>query len=189
MLDHKVVEKVDRPDDPRRCQGVVPTGQCNNLKVEGSNYCLAHGGASTIKKQEAESLYRFRVDKYRNRINEIAKSSNIKSLREEIGVLRMLLEERMNSIGDDLGQLMLNSGELSEMVVKIDKLVNSCHNLESKLGVMIDKTTLLNLTEQIVKIIGDEIKSLEQSDEILDRISSQILSVMNEQVGEDQAAN
>lgn len=135
---------------------------------------MSHGGASTIKKQEAESLYRFRVDKYRNRINEIAKSSNVKCLREEIGVLRMLLEERMNSIGDDLGQLILQSGDLSEMVVKIDKLVNSCHNLEAKLGVMIDKTTMLVLTEQIVKIISDEIKD----GDVLDRISTQILTVM-----------
>jgi len=177
MLDHQVVEKMSRPDDPNRCQGIVPSGQCTNLKVGQSNYCLSHGGASSIKKEEAKSIYNFRVDKYRLRINEIAKSSNIKSLREEIGVLRMLLEERMNSIGDDLGQLILQSGDLSEMVVKIDKLVNSCHNLESKLGVMIDKTTLLAITEQIVAIISSEIND----SEILDKISTQILNVMEQQ--------
>lgn len=175
-LDHTIVQKIERPDDPRRCQAVVPSGQCNNVKVDGSDYCLAHGGASTIKKQEKEGLYRFRVQKYHHRINEIAKSSNIKSLREEIGVLRMILEEKLNACGASLPELLLNSGDLSELVMKIDKLVNSCHGLESKLGVMIDKSTLMTIVDQMVQIIGKEVEDPEK----LDRIAVELVRVMEQ---------
>jgi hypothetical protein len=174
-LDHKVVEKITRPDDPRRCQAVVPSGQCDNVAVEGGKNCYAHGGYSTVKKQERESIYRFRVQKYQQRVGEIAKSSNIKCLREEIGVLRMILEEKLNACQND-AELLLNSGDLSDLVVKIDKLVNSCHGLESKLGVMIDKSTLLSLVDQMVAIIGKEI----EDPELVDKIAVQLLTVMEQ---------
>lgn len=174
-LDHAIVQKVERPDDPQRCQAVTPKGQCENLGVAPGKNCYAHGGASAVKAQAKESIYRFRVQKYQERVGEIARSSNIKSLREEIGVLRMLLEEKLNACEND-AELLLNSGDLSDLVIKIEKLVNSCHGLEAKLGVMIDKATLLSMVEQMVQIISKEVEDPEK----LDKIAVAIMQVMEQ---------
>ena len=172
-LDHEVVEKVKFPDDPERCQGMTPSGQCMNKQVKGSQYCLAHGGASTLKSQQRESIYRFRVEKYQQRVGEISRSPIIKSLREEIGVLRMLLEEKLNNCKND-NELILASGEISELVTKIDKLVNSCNSIELKLGILIDKQTLMGIVDQIVNVLSDQITDTT----LLDKIASQILLII-----------
>ena len=70
----------------------------------------------------------------------------------------------------DTNELLLYSGRIMEFVTKIEKLVVSCHRLESNLGQLLDKASTLNLAAQIVTIVAEEVND----PEITDRISSRI---------------
>jgi hypothetical protein len=43
------IERVKSPDDPERCQGIVPAhGQCLMRAVPGGKRCIFHGGSSEL---------------------------------------------------------------------------------------------------------------------------------------------
>lgn len=163
-------KRVEDPDDPKRCQAIAGHSQCLNVQVEGSNYCLAHGGNRAVVEQKKESLRNYRLAKYQSRLDEFADSTQVKSLRDEIGVLRILVEERMNQCKDS-NDLMMHSSVLSDLVARIEKLVSSCHRIEASLGALLDKTQAIQLGQEIVEIISRHVND----EDALDAISGEII--------------
>lgn len=150
-------ERISSDDDPERCQGVIPgRGQCINRRLSGSNFCAAHGGNVGNEMQKAASLRRYRLAKWQSRVDELATDSGIKDLKDEVAILRMMLEEQLTACKTSM-DLMLNSGRISDMVMKIDKVVGSCQRLDKELGGLIDKSTAMRLGQEIVRIIGEQI--------------------------------
>lgn len=163
--------RVSEPDDPNRCQAVVQgRGQCLNVAVEGTTTCPAHGGAANAKVVETRQLNMYRVKKYQARLSEFAEHDKIKGLRDEIGILRMLIEERMNICHSDL-DLMLHSSVLSDLVMKVEKLVTSCNRLEGQLGSMLDKTQALQLGNEVVEIVARHV----ENEQVLEEIANEII--------------
>jgi len=166
------IKRVSDPADPQRCQGVIPSkGQCLNKSLEHSDYCAVHGGnkgEEAYEKQQANN-YRLFKWKWKNRLNELSESNNIKSLREEIGILRVLMEERLSRI-DDATDLILQSGPISDLVMKIDRVVNSCHKLEGSMGQLLDKAAVLQFANEVIEIIDQEINDPEAVKRIADRM-------------------
>ncbi len=176
--DYKI-EKVAE-DDPRRCQCTqTQYGQCMNKQVEGSDYCIAHGGNHAINKRNKEAMHNYQLTKWQAKLDQHRDSPNIKSLRDEVAILRMTLEERLNHCSTEL-DLILQSGPISDLVMKIDKLVNSCHKLEGSLGQLLDKQAILQFAGEVIDVItrnlDDPIK--------IDLISSGILEIVG-RVGKD----
>lgn len=147
-------ERIDRMDDPNRCQCVTTRGQCTNKALEGSKFCGAHGGNKAQEATEKANLSGYRLAKYQNRLREFSDSDKIKSLRDEIGILRILIEERFNFGCKNDMDLLLQSGPLSDLIMKVEKLVTSCDRIESKLGLMMDKTQIMQLATEVVEIIS-----------------------------------
>lgn len=148
------MKRVSDPADPRRCQHVIPTkGQCLNESVEGQHYCGAHGGHAHAAARDKSVMRNYRIALYQNRMDEKAGGSEIKSLRDEIAILRILVEERMNACKDS-HDLMMQSGPISDLIMRVDKVVNSCNRLEMQLGVMLDKTQALQWASEIIEIVG-----------------------------------
>ena len=166
-------ERVDA-DDPNRCQYIIPTrGQCILKACEGSSYCAAHGGNRGFQSKEKQSLKNYRLNKFADRISEKSSSSDILSLRNEIGILRLLLEEKINRCADE-SDLVMMSGPLSDLVIKIEKMVSSCNRLDSKLGNYLDRNEILQFSQVIVKIISDNI----EDEALLEKISSEIYNAL-----------
>jgi hypothetical protein len=147
-------ERIDDPADPRRCQGIVGGNyQCIYVSVPGSNYCIAHSANTSGRAAEARKAeWNYNLHKYRARIQQFAENPRVKSLREEVGVLRLLLETVLNKCEDETA-LMIYTSKISELVLKIEKVVASCHNLEAKTGQVLDKTAVINLCEAVVQVI------------------------------------
>ena len=163
-------------DDPRRCQGVNSRGQCTNKAMDNSDFCPAHGGnrgRDTAKKKE---LRNYRLAKFNSRLVELGNSDGVISLRDEIAVLRMMIEEKLNSCVDT-HQLMMMSGPLSDLIMKVEKLVTSANRLESKLGSLLDKAKVLQFAQMIVQIIGQHVTD----EEILETIAEEILSALHQE--------
>lgn len=158
-------------DDPRRCKAVTSKGQCLQGAVPNSEYCPAHGGNKAINAAQKESVFRYRATQWSGRAQAMAEEENIKSMREELGVLRILLEERLKACKNPT-DLIINSGPMAELILKIEKLVKSIHELDKDLNNLLDKQMLLHYAEQIINVISDEIADDETKFRIAEKITA-----------------
>ena len=69
------------------------------------------------------------------------------------------------------------SGPLSDLLMKVEKVVTSCNRLDMRLGNLLDKGRVLHFAQTIVQIISDEV----EDDEILEKISTRILGAFDGQ--------
>jgi len=141
------------PDDPKCCQGVNKNGACNLKAVEGQKFCRIHFGIGN-KVAEKTALRNYQLNVYQHRVNQLADNDSVKSLREEIGILRMLLEKTVNLCKSD-NELLLYSNKIADLAMKIEKVVASCHKLELSTGSLLDKSTVMMLGDVIIQIIGE----------------------------------
>ena len=138
-------------DDPSRCQHVMPTkGQCQNGSTEHSNYCLAHGG------NKVRDLKNYKLQIWRDQVSDKANSTELKSLTEEIGIIRILIETMLNRCTDS-HELMLASGPISSLILKLEKLVSSCHKMEQSLNKLVDASAVTMIGQQVIQIIIENI--------------------------------
>lgn len=165
-------ERAD-PDDPNRCQAINQQGQCNLKAIEGSQYCPAHGGNKAYESKQKQELRNYRLAKFKQRAIELGNSEHITSLRDEVAILRMLVEEKVNQC-NDTQELMLISGPLADLMMKVEKVVVSCNRLESKLGNLLDRAKVLQFAQIIIEII-----STHCSEDILNKVAEEIEEALN----------
>lgn len=153
-----LIPKAPYPEHPDRCQGIRHNqGQCTNLSAPHSSFCLCHGGNKGAEAVEKRSLSNYRLTKWQARLEEKVGKSELKSLRDEIGILRVLMEETLNKCTTNM-DLILQSSKISDLAMKIEKLVASCHKLEGSMGKLMDKSAILQFASEIVEIIGRELQ-------------------------------
>jgi len=158
-------------DDPNRCQGITKTGQCPYLADAGLNFCAMHKGMSdTIARNN--NIRNYRLTKFKAEIEQKADSSSIKSLREEIGITRQLLETIINRCEDET-DLMIHSNKISDIVLKIEKLVSSCHRLEKSTGQLLDKSAIIQVAAMFVEIVSEFVSDEDQAE-----ISQRLINVI-----------
>jgi len=179
------IEKCKEPDDPNRCQAVHSRGQCENRATktdegEYGKFCLAHGGNKFIERKKQESVRNYRLDRFKARVGEFADNTSIKSLREEVAILRMIMEERLNRC-KDAHDLILQSGPISDLVTKIEKVVSSCHKLEGSMGQLLDKSALLQFASEIIDIVGETVSN----DAEIETVGNKIIAAVG-RLGEDE---
>lgn len=160
-----MAEQVTYPEDPRRCQAVTANGQCPSISTNGTPYCLAHGGI----KNKSKGLRNYALTKWRAKVERQVDSPHIKSLRDEVGILRTLLEERLETVKDS-HDLILQTGPISDLIIRIEKLVVSCNKLEGALGETLDKAAVLNFAGIVISILQEELTDSSQLNIIADRI-------------------
>jgi len=152
------IVKTPYPDHPNRCQAVSSRGQCPNLGLlVDDTYmanCIAHGGARQRHSTKQESLRNYRLGVWQARVDEKVDAVGIKGLRDEIGILRVILEERLTTCRDSM-DLILQSAAISDMVMKIERVVTSCHKLEGSMGHLLDKQAILQFAQVVIGIIGN----------------------------------
>lgn len=161
-------------DDPNRCQA---TGhdQCPYKAMPGFKYCPRHNSRSEATEQKRKvSQYRLQI--WQDRVGEFSEHNDVKSLRDEIGILRMLMENTISKC-QDAQDLLMFSGKISETAMKIEKLVSSCNRLEKNMGMMLDKSAALLLAGQIVEIITRHVEDSAVVDEISNDIITAIASI------------
>jgi len=131
---------------------------------------MRHGGSHVVRKEQKEALRNYRLGKWKARVGEFADSEGIKSLREEIGILRVILEEMLNQC-KDATELLLFSARMSGLVMQIEKLVVSCDKMEGKMGLLLNKDSVLQLASEFVEIINGEITDMA----VIERISMKMM--------------
>lgn len=169
------IKRVPYPEHPNRCQGIANGDQCWFYAMEDATNCPVHGGNTQVERRKKSSLRNYQLTQWRAKLERHAGSSDIKSLRDEIGILRMIMEERLNMCEDSM-DLILNSGPIADLVVKIDKVVVNCHRLEGSLGQLLDKTAILQFANEVINIISSEI----EDEHTLNRVAHKIMHAIGD---------
>jgi hypothetical protein len=108
------------------------------------------GQASALKQ---EMVRQYNVTRWKSKMDHFSGHSEVKSLREEIGVLRLLMETALNKCDSEM-DLLLYSNHISSMAMKIKEAVMAAQKLESAMGMLLDRAATMQLTGEIVDIIG-----------------------------------
>lgn len=171
MIDNKFKKWNSKTDHPKdRCEATVTQGQCPYTKAEGTNYCPMHGSNSGRIARQQETIRNYRLARWQQRINDFADNDQIKSLREEIGILRMMMEEMLIKCTDTT-ELMLYSHRISDLAMKIERLVVSCDKLENRMGMLLSKRAVLQLAGTYVNIINTYVSD----PDVIEQISNEML--------------
>jgi hypothetical protein len=151
------VTRVSSETDLERCQAGTSKGQCMNRQVANTEFCPAHGGPAILAKQDQAAIRRFKKSKWFAQIaDEHGDQDSLKSLTGEIALLKILQAEILNRC-NTRHELIMNQGQLSDLVVKTEKLVTSAHKLQKDMAGLIDRSVLMHFASQIIEIIVAEI--------------------------------
>lgn len=153
------------PED-HRCDFILSNGdQCGNLAESGITRCALHGANKILAAKERQSLRMYNLAKFNDRVGQLADHDKLKGLREEVALLRMLVEARVTQC-TDMHDLLLQSGPLSDLIMKVEKVVSSCQRLEGSLGDMLDKQKVKNLAASFMQIIATKINDFAEAQEL-----------------------
>ena len=176
------MQRVTDPADPRRCHGSCPDGQCQNVSEPGSEFCRAHQGKDT---GEQKRIYLLHKSQFRDRLTKLSEHDNLKSLREEIAIVRMLIEERLNLVRDE-NDLISAFGPIQQAFLTVERLMKTLHQMEQSLGSLLSKQAVIKLGQSISSVIIDELKDIDGYEEIVDRINERLVSLIAEAQNEDE---
>lgn len=157
-------------NDPRRCQFVTQTGQCAREAVEGRDRCEVHGG----RVKDALRNYLITCKYLGDSPSRHFATDELKSLREEIALTRGMIETRLNMIQSE-AEFVAAMPVFASFMTTIEKLVSSCHNMEVKLGTLLNKAALLSVAQKIVDIIATNLEGVPNRNAIVDTISDTIV--------------
>lgn len=150
-------------DDPSRCQGISKNGQCPFRAVgtydprtkvwDGPKGCPRHAGQRGLTLESRANVKQYQLAKWEDRIQNQKDHPEIKSLRSEIGITRMLLETRLEKCRDP-DELLMSAHSISELVRTLEKLISTCHRVELELGQLLDKSQAILFIRSVANIIG-----------------------------------
>lgn len=161
-----ILKRIPYPEHPNRCQAVGKTGQCPYLASTNdsgeyvSKYCQRHGGNSAAQTANRESQRLYLSALWQDRIGRNAEHPKIISLRDEVGILRMTLDMKLESLKDEQ-ELLMNAHQVVTLVREIRDTVREAGKVELILGKMLSKSEAEKLIQKILDIIMNYIKDAE----------------------------
>ena len=172
------MNRVTDPADPSRCKSPDRDGQCWHVAEPGNNYCRKHGGTD---KETAEQIRQYHLTdaRLRQRLSQKTDHDKITSLREEIGLTRILIEELMNSCKSDTERL-AQTGTFNQLAMTLERLIKTSHQMEQSLGLLLSKPTIVVLGQDIIRILIDELQGVPQYEERIDRITDRMLDTIEQ---------
>jgi hypothetical protein len=162
------------PNDPRRCEATTQSGQCAHQAVDGQNLCAYHMKDRDVEDKMSLRSYILTDTVLAESAGRHSQVEELKSLREEIAICRSLVERRLNMIESN-ADLLAAVGQVNSLFLTLEKLISSCHRLETSLGTLLSRSSLLELAKGIVGTIMDELEGIDNYEEIVDTISEKIL--------------
>lgn len=172
------MDRVTDLTDPHRCQAGTRAGQCVSVAVEGSSFCTLHSG---VDQAPVRVLRQYLLNKAEDqtRLAYFAEHEDVKSLRDEIALTRMLIERRFNMIQSRTDELAACE-PLNRLLLTVERLVKTAHTLEQSLGSLLARNSVLRLAQQICQIIVDRLEGVPNYEQLVDTIILDILSTVSQ---------
>lgn len=110
--------------------------------------------------------------KWQERVNQFTEHDQYKELTNELGIMRMMLEQILNQC-EDSQDLLRHSARVTSAVDKIQKLVETIDKMDSRRA--LSPENLASLAQRWVQIINVYI----QDPEVLDRLSQDLIGTLD----------
>jgi|SRR5690606_1256665 len=157
-------------DSPDRCQASFGNGQqCCVKKVPGTEFCIKH-------QSHKRNGNMYKVGAFKQRFEELVSHPDLRTLNEEVAVLRMTLESLISQTGGNQKTLILFSSKIVELIRGVRETITSCHRLELQTGKLLDKSQIITLAERIIAIISNHITDVA----VLEQISEEIAQAIDQ---------
>lgn len=150
--------------DRNQCQAVHADFQCPYRALGtrkddgtwiGASMCSRHAaGHNHIEDQR--NLRLFRIVQWQDQINHQADHPKIKNLREEIGILRMTLQSKLETINTPM-DLAMRSQSVGQLIREIRETIIAAHKLEISLGQLLDKSQAMELVNVLAQCVAQNV--------------------------------
>lgn len=148
------MRRVKDEDDPNRCRGTAPSGQCWNESTEGSEYCAAHGGRS----QEHEERLDYLTQQFERRLKLDGDAvDEVKLLKENLLRINMMLAAHANNITDK-DSMISNAGAIIDLTMKAEKVTVSLNRLAISSGLLLARPALITWGQQIAHAVAEMVE-------------------------------
>lgn len=152
----------------QRCQHSGPRGQCSRPVVDGSKFCLSH-----CKESERMRGYVLSDEGLRQRFDDMSAMDSIETVRQEVRLLRALIEDRVNLARNEAERITAFQ-VIHPAISTLNKLVESLRKLEIQTNEVLGKGAISKLGDEIVTILIEELCHLEGYTDIIDRVAARI---------------
>ncbi len=162
------MQRVTDLADPRRCKGSIREGQCLNVAADGSDYCLCHNG---VDRGPARRLRKYLLASAEDQglLAKYADDDELKSLREEIALVRMMMQNTLASAQADVDKINAYS-KVNTFLLTLERLMKTCHSLEQSLGQLVGKPALIRLGQQLCQIVVSRLEGVPNYEQLVDAI-------------------
>lgn len=165
------------PADPyKRCQRTGPFGQCPDEKVEGTDYCPAHGGRAAAAKA-TRRMYDLAQAELKGVYGQMADREDVLSLREEVALCRMAIQKITNLMSSD-EKFESRVAMFNNLMLTAKALVGECLKVEKAANLTVDKKTLLAFAGDTIVICTEELADVPGRQEILERIAARLVNAV-----------
>lgn len=158
-------------ENDRKCQASSPAMPCRHVAVDGTDYCPRHGGTRIRRRQADQRLKMYHLQQWKKRVDEFSGQPDIKNLHEEIGIIRMMLEETLNQC-DDANTLLQHAGRITSMVDKVQTLVATVDKMDARAALAPE--ILSRLAAEWVQIICIYVTDEKQLEELSGRLTASL---------------
>jgi len=172
------MQRVTDLADPRRCKAPSLDGQCRNVAEEGSDYCRAHAGIDHMpavrmrKYMLANAVEQGMLDRF-------TEDDNLKSLREEIGLVRMMVQNTLRMASTDMEKIQAYS-KVNTLLLTLERLMKTCHTLEKSLGELVGKPALLRLGQALCQAVVERLEGLPNYEDLVDALIVDIMRAIQD---------
>jgi hypothetical protein len=143
--------------------------------VAGSLFCDRHT-------DEQKQVRNYLIEDARLRAGfERQNVADLYSLREEVALLRMMINDRLNMAKSE-AERMVAYREIGSWVGTVDKLVNSLNKLDKETSQVLTKDTLMAIGLQIVQVLAEEVKRLPGHEQVIDAVSVRLVPLIENAV-------
>lgn len=157
-----------------QCEHTGTRGQCPSPKVDGSRYCSKHSDES-----DRIRGYRLSNPELRDQFEHHSRSNIYASAKEEIFLLRAMVNEKLNSI-ENRAEFLSSFTNLTPSIVSITKCIETLSKLERQNNIVLGKEALAWLQKEMVSILISELKDVENYERIVDSIAKRIAKAIAE---------
>ena len=163
MRETQVMMKAESED--KRCLH----GNCPYERLEDHDMCRIHAGAKQLSptKQLKQTRYDLAETEYltrlNNRISDKATDPEQHTLRKEIGIVEIMMEERLNTISSN-AELIVFQDEIANLIARIESLKKTDLAMAKEKKDLIPLDDVFGLAQQLLSVVTKNLKPLAEKD-------------------------
>lgn len=147
-----------------QCEKLTGRGQCTRSTEPGSHYCSIH-----TSNADQVAAYRISNPELAESVEHHAKAS-LYDLAQQLILLRGIIERRLNMAADDDASQISAFNFVAMQLVNLTKMTEVVVKLSKDSGALMEKSKVDDFVDKVIEIVSEELSSLPNHHEIVDRI-------------------